>query len=96
MLSYRLSEDAKEDLIAIADYGDRTYGIEKSNDYRDKLKSHFRDLASFPLHHQAVSHIRKGYRRSVCGVHTIYYRIDDDHITIIRILGRQDPFRALN
>ena len=96
MAEFYLSDEANEDFINIADYGDLNFGINKSDAYRQTLENHLRELAKFPLHYQAVDHIRKGYRRSVCGAHTIYYRIDDDHITIIRILGRQDPFRALN
>ena len=38
----------------------------------------------------AVDHIRVGYRRSVCGAHSIYYRIEGKGIEIIRIIGRQD------
>ena len=41
-----------------------------------------------------VQHIRKGYRRSVCGVHSIYYRIEEE-VIIVRILGRQEPEEAL-
>ena len=42
-----------------------------------------------------VQHIRKGYRRSVCGVHSIYYRIEEEEVIIVRILGRQAPEEAL-
>lgn len=96
MNAYILAEDADQDFEAIFEYGLDSFGIEAATNYQNNLIRHFEELAEFPLHYQAVDHIRKDYRRSVCGVHTIYYRIDDDHITIVRILGRQDPFRALN
>jgi toxin ParE1/3/4 len=96
MSSYTLAEEADQDFEAIFEYGLDTFGKKAAMDHQNNLIRHFEDLAKFPLHYQAVDHIRKDYRRSVCGVHTIFYRIDDDHITIIRILGRQDPFRALN
>ena len=38
----------------------------------------------------AVDDIRLGYRRAVCGVDGIYYRIHGDYIEIMRVLGRQD------
>lgn len=38
----------------------------------------------------AVDDIRPGYRRSVCGVDSIYYRVVGDVVEIIRILGQQD------
>jgi toxin ParE1/3/4 len=43
----------------------------------------------------AVDHIRVGYRRSVCGVHAIYYRLDSEGVEIVRILKNQDVSQAL-
>lgn len=90
MPSYRLSEAAKEDLIRIAQYGDENFGIIQSDHYRDQLKRRFLVIAERPLFFPAVDHIRTGYRRSVCGAHSIYYRIEGNGIEIIRIIGRQD------
>ncbi|GJL83072.1 MAG: hypothetical protein DHS20C01_27060 [marine bacterium B5-7] len=50
----------------------------------------FEQLAEKPLLYQAVDEYRKGYRRSVCGVDSIYYRIDGDTVEIMAIIGRQD------
>jgi toxin ParE1/3/4 len=95
MPDYRLSEAAKEDLVVIALYGDEHFGITQSDRYRDKLKKRFAVIADTPLLYPAVDHIREGYRRSVCGVHSIYYRIDNEGVEIMRVLGRQDPGMAL-
>jgi toxin ParE1/3/4 len=54
------------------------------------LIARFEELAENPRLWQAVGHIRPGYRRSVYGRHSIYYRIAPDTIVIMRILGRQD------
>ncbi len=89
MVDYRLSEHAKRDLLAIALYGDEHYGLEQSNVYRDRLKQRFLILAKQPMLYPAVDHIHSGYRRSVCGQHCIYYRIKDNSVEIMRILGRQ-------
>jgi toxin ParE1/3/4 len=43
----------------------------------------------------AIEDIRAGYRRSVCGVHSIYYHIDEQGVKIMRVLGRQDPEKRL-
>jgi toxin ParE1/3/4 len=83
---YRLAEAAKEDLIVIAIYGDEHFGIAQSNRYRDQLKNRFSLLAEQPFLYPKVDHIRTGYRRSVCGVHSIYYRIDGESVDIVRIL----------
>ena len=96
MASYRLSKAADNDFAQIFDYGIDTHGLEAAIDYQNKLKQRFAEIAEQPLHYQAVDHIHKSSRRSVCGVHSVYYRIDPTEIVIVRILGRQDPFKAFS
>ena len=48
-------------------------------------------IAESPYLSQAVDHIREGYRRSVCGKHSIYYRITEQGAENMRVLGPQDP-----
>ena len=86
----RLTPAAEEDLINIALYGMEQFGIEQSELYRDKLKQRFLELTEAPLMYPEVDDIREGYRRSVCGVHSIYYRIHTDCVEIMRVLGRQN------
>ena len=86
----RLAPAAERDLINIALYGMEQFGIEQSEQYRDKLKQRFLELAEAPLMYPAVDDLREGYRRSVCGVHSIYYRIYADYVEIVRVLGRQN------
>jgi len=76
MDEYRFSQSAKEDLIAVAQYGDEHFGVAQSNRYRDQLKQRFSVLAKQPQLYPAVDHIRPSYHRSVCGAHSIYYRFD--------------------
>ena len=45
--------------------------------------------------YQAVDDIREGYRRSVCGVDSIYFRIFDGTVEVMRILGQQDVEQSL-
>ena len=92
---YRLSKDADDDLMGIALFGDEHFGIDQSNHYRDQLKHRFSVLAEQPLLYPAIDHIRQGYRRSVCGVHSIFYRIDGENVEIMRILKKQDPEKQL-
>ena len=67
-----LFRSAEEDLIEIAQYGDEHFGIAQSDRYREQLKKRFSQLAAHPLRYAAVDHIYSGYRRSVCGAHSIY------------------------
>jgi toxin ParE1/3/4 len=95
MDKYRLSQRAKYDLMAIAQYGDEHFGVAQSNRYRDQLKHRFSVLAAQPQLYPAVDHIRPGYHRSVCGAHSIYYRVDAQGVEIVRILKHQDLSKAL-
>lgn len=90
MAKYRLSKLAEKDLAGIAEFGDEHFGITQSDRYRDQLKKRFDFIAEQPYLYPAVDHIRIGYRRSVCGVHSIYYRIDIEGVEIIPIFSRQD------
>lgn len=87
---YKLTEDAKNDLLRIYRYGVKEFGEAQADLYYDLLIRHFERIADNPDLYQAVDHIRKGYRRSVCGVDSIFYRVVDDVIEIISILNRQD------
>lgn len=89
MPKYIISEEAKKDLLAIALYGDQTYGTAKSTLYCEELEAHFQQLAQSPKMYMAVEHIRAGYSRSVCGSHSIYYRIKNNDVEIMRIMGKQ-------
>jgi toxin ParE1/3/4 len=60
------------------------------------LFDRFEQLAQQPYLYQPVDYIRKGYRRSVCGVDNIYYRIEDNTVEIMNILGNQDTSEALS
>ncbi len=94
MADYRLSGAAEEDLIAIVQYGDEQFGLKQSDQYREKLKHRFSALADNPLLYPAVDHIGKGFRRSVYGSHSIYYRIEEQGVLVLRILGQQDTSKA--
>lgn len=95
MPEYRLTGAAEQDLIGIAQYGDENFGTEQSDRYRDQLKARFSIIAAHLLRYPAVDHIRKDYRRTVCGQHSIYYRIDSTEIVIVRVLREQDPKASL-
>jgi toxin ParE1/3/4 len=56
----------------------------------------FEQLAEQPYLYQAVDDIREGYRRCVCGVDSIYYRIDGNTVEIMNIIGRQDTNETLS
>jgi toxin ParE1/3/4 len=91
MAAYRLTQTAKNDLRRIYLYGWEKWGEAAADRYHDALYDRFEEIALRPYSYPAVEHICKGYRRSVCGVDSIYYRVADDGIVeIMVILGSQD------
>jgi len=90
MANYRISGDAKADLRRIYRRGFREHGEALAGQYFDAFFDRFDQLAEQPYLYQAADDIRKGYRRSVCGVDSIYYRVTGDTVEIMCILGQQD------
>jgi len=90
MAIYRISEDAKADLRRIYRRGIREYGEALADQYYDAFFDRFEELAEQPYLYQTVDEIREGYRRSVCGVDSIYYRVEGGIVEIMAILGQQD------
>ena len=90
MAKYRLSNSAKEDLIRIHQYGVQKFGMAQADKYFDSFFKYFEIIAQRPFSFESVDFIKNGYRRCVCGSDSIYYRINEDTIEIMAIIGRQD------
>ena len=75
MANYELTRVAGEDFENIFDYGIDTFGLDQAIKYLNGMKLRFDELAEQPELYPAVDHIRKGFRHSVYGSHSIYYRI---------------------
>ena len=90
MAEYRLSNAAKEDLIRIHHHGVEKFGITQADKYFDSFFKYFEIIAQNPYAFESVDYIKNGYRRCVCGSDSIYYRINNDIVEIMAIIGRQD------
>jgi len=90
LANYRLSNTAEEDLIRIYNYGLENFGSVRAEQYFNAFFHCFKRIADNPHAFEAVDHIKLGYRRCVCGVDSIYYRINSEIIEIMTIIGRQD------
>jgi len=90
MPKYRLSNEAKEDLIRIQHYGIEKFGLTQADQYFDSLFDCFESICQRPFSFEAVDHIKKGYRRCVCGICSIYFKIEHGTVEIMAIIGRQD------
>ena len=90
MAEYRISTAAKEDLIRIHHFGVKKFGIIQADKYFDSFFDYFETIAQRPFSFESVDFIKKGYRRCPCGSDTIYYRINDNMVEIMAIVGMQD------
>ncbi len=90
MASYKLSNTAKEDLIRIHHYGVKSFGVRQADKYFNEFFKYFEKIAANPFSYQTVDHIRNGYQRCPCGSDSIYYRINNDEVEIMSIIGNQD------
>ena len=95
MADYKLSISAKEDLIRIHHYGAKKFGIIQADKYFNSFFECFDVIAQQPFSFESVDYIKKGYRRCVCGVDSIYYRIENRTVEIMAIIGRQDLYNIL-
>lgn len=90
MAEYRLSNAAKEDLIRIHYFGIKNFGVTQADMYFDTIFDYFEIIAERPFVFESVDYIKTGYRRCPCGSDTIYYRINDNMVEIMAIVGMQD------
>jgi toxin ParE1/3/4 len=90
MFSYKLNIQAEEDLTRIFKYGMSRFGMLQANKYYDMLFDCFSKIASNPYLFPEAIRFRQGYRYCVCGVDTIFYKINGDTIEIMAIIGRQN------
>lgn len=93
MYKYQLSNRAKEDLLRIYEFGVYRFGVAQADRYFNLIHDCFDKIESYPFMFVKVDFIKSDYYKCICGVETIYYKIKDRTIEIIRIIGRQD-FRA--
>jgi len=90
MTKYRLSNVAKEDLIRIHQYGIANFGVKQADNYFEAFFMCFDLIAERPYAFESVDYIKQGYKRCVCGVDTIYFRINENIVEKMTIIGRQE------
>ena len=90
MAKYILSKAAEDDLIRIYHYGLQSFGQIQADKYFQAFTKCFERIAENPFLFEAVDHIKKDYRRCVCGSDSIFYKIENGSVYITAIVGRQD------
>ena len=95
MANYQLSKRADEDFESLYLFGLLNFGLIQADAYVDGLEERFEQIAAQPDVYPAIDHLKPGYRLSVYQSHSIYYRVDESGVLIIRILRNQDLKTAL-
>ena len=67
-----LTLEADQDLDNLYVDGFKRWGEEQADQYYNALLDHFEVLCDNPFLYRAIDEIREGYRRSVCGKHSIF------------------------
>ncbi|MDO6803489.1 type II toxin-antitoxin system RelE/ParE family toxin [Wenyingzhuangia sp. 1_MG-2023] len=90
MAKYKLSNTAKEDLVRIHHYGVEKLGMTQADKYFNSFFKYFEIIAQRPFSFESIDFIKEGYRRCAYGSDSIYYRINNDVVEIMAIIGKQD------
>jgi len=90
MAKYRLSNEAKNDLIQIHHYGVEKFGMTQADKYFESFFEYFDIISQRPYSFESAEYIKKDYRRCVCGADSIYFKVNENIIDIMAIVGRQD------
>lgn len=90
MYNYKLNVEAEEDLARIFEYGISRFGIIQAIKYYDLIFDCFSRIAFNPFLFPEAFRFREGYRYCVCGVDTIFYRINNNEVEIMAIIWRQN------
>ena len=91
-MKLNLTIDAEKDLTQIARYTLANFGQTQARIYYQGLVKVFDILCQHPELGRSQTHIRPHLKRFVHQHHSIYYQVQSEQLTIIRVLNkRQDP-----
>jgi toxin ParE1/3/4 len=68
----------------------KKFGMSQADKYFETFFEYFDLIAKNPHSFESVDFIKTGYRRCVCGSDSIFYRIQNETVEIMTIIGRQD------
>ena len=95
MARYKITTEAKEDLIRIYHYGVQRFGEKQADKYYESFFKYFEMIAERPYSFESVNSIKTGYRRCVCGSDSIFFKLNEDTVDIMAIIGKQDLEKIL-
>lgn len=92
---YRLTPRARADLEDIWLYSEETWSAERADAYLDALVSLFEALVRVPEMAREREEFTPPVRIHHSGGHLIVYRVVEDYIEIIRLLGGRQDWTAI-
>lgn len=88
-----ISPGARADISDILLFTEQQWGRQQRDAYRRLLDVAFRRLIAMPGMGRPFEDLSPGLRRVNIESHVVYYWVDDDRLTIARVLHqRQDPY----
>jgi toxin ParE1/3/4 len=64
--------------------------MKQADNYFESFFVHFELITKNPKSFESVDFIKPGYQRCVCGADSIFYKMNEDVVEIMTIIGRQD------
>lgn len=92
---YRLTPRAVEDLEEIWLYTADTWSITQADRYTDSFAQSFETILAMPEIARERGEFTPPVRIHPSGQHHVVYRIEGDHILVIRILGGRQDWAAI-
>jgi len=86
VLKLRITPKAESDLIGIWVYSYEAWGVEQADKYLEHLEKGMKQLAEHPAFGTDYAHVRPGFRRLPVEHHSIFYRVCETEILIVRVL----------
>jgi toxin ParE1/3/4 len=85
-----LADKARADLLGIYRYINER-NSDAAHAFAARLDTNFRNLAEFPFIGRERFSLAPGLRCLVAGLHLIFYTVNEEQITVIRVIdGRMD------
>jgi len=92
---YRLTPKAQQDLEEHWLYGAETWSVTQADKYADILEQTFERLLLAPEIDQERTEFDPPVRIHIVEKHLIIYRINDDHLSILRVLGGRQNWQSI-
>lgn len=92
---YRLTPAAQDDLEEIWLYSAQTWSIEQADRYIDALEETFGRLLFMPEMARERPEFDPPVRVHSSTEHVIVYRIKDDHLAVLRVLGGGQDWQTI-